>query len=168
MHTAIDRHVLPRTGLPPLEFEGKVLATAGSRPDAPPGRPMRWYCLKLFETVPCISVRPLDELDASKNRPILAIDLDGPLYVVHICYHTEAAREHNNQSVLVGTIDVLRDELEHYDWMFPVLPFPPEAKWDDRRKDREVKILAHAEATLGHLWELANITESLEDYIKDS
>ena len=154
MHTAddgrfIDRHVLPRTGLPPLEFEGKVLATAGSRPDAPPGRPMRWYCLKLFETQP-------------------AIDLDGPLYVVHICYHTEATREHNNQSVLVGTIDELRDELEHYDWMFPVLPFPPETKWDDRRKDREVKILAHAEATLGHLWELANITESLQDYIKDS
>lgn len=137
-------YTLTRSGMPPLKFEGELIGIAGERPDVAPSKMMRWYTLQLYKLSP-------------------SFDLDGPMHLLYIQYHTEAHREKDIQSVVIGTLDALKYELLRYDWMDAVQDFPPEPKWDGRRDDREFKIRAVVGETVSELWEDAGVSDRLED-----
>lgn len=122
-------HRLMRTGLPPLEFDGGLVAESRGNDD---GQQVRWYELFIYRT-------------------------DGGRYVAEIAYLTEwEGEEDHTVAVAVETAGELARVFTGFDPTVPVRGFPPLPEYADRQRNLHDWITRRYNAQVGELLALVD------------
>lgn len=130
-------YTLARTGLPPLQFEGELMAKAGDRPDVDPAWTVRWHTSAVYAT-------------------------DSGRLVLLLQFHSDRHDELNQNTVLIAsTVTKLAELIDEYDPVEYVADFPAHPRWDKRRDDRARHIENQFDAMISDLMNQAGLTETI-------